>query len=280
MKKLKKQIKSTVDRIKKDEVEKSNKTVCIALELYPDDTNYNYQEVLNKLVSECEKKGHTYAFIIHDKDVYTENTFDRNYRLLGHKGDTKKLHCHFLVLFKDGNPVDAGDFLLNIPIPSRFVKSVPKSKIENMVLYLSHIKYREKHYYDYSLINTNNREYVDGLHQNYKPSSAVNFVIAYIENKGYIRFSDVWTNALNLSGIQYADYMKSYSAIKDIINQHNNEYKEDKIKYEYLDKVQTNESIKAQKEADKMFELASTFGCTKIEYQGKQYVISDVTKKG
>ena len=29
-----------------------------------------------------------------------------------------------------------------------------------------------------------------------------------------------------------------------------------------------------------MFELASTFGCTKIEYQGKQYVISDVTKKG
>jgi len=278
-KQLKNQIKNTVKRTKKDETEQSVKTVCLNIELYPDDTNYNYQEVLNKLVSECDRKGHTYAFIIHDKDVYTKNTFDRNYKLIGRKGDIKKVHCHFIVLFKNGEPVDDGDFLLNIPLPSRFVRTVPKSKIENAVLYLSHIKYPEKHFYHWSLINTNNREYIDGLHEDYRPSSAVNFVIHYIQNLNYVRFSDVWQQALNISGIGYQDYMKSYSAIKDIINQHNNDFKEKKLEYDISDKIRTDAKIKTEAELSKMFNIASTFGTTQIEHNGQMFTLVANEKK-
>lgn len=268
-------LKDVVDKLPDNSDVPIKKTICFAVELYPDDTNYNCDDVLKFFVNWSELHGHTYAYILHDEDYYLKTTFDNNYRVLGRKGDLKKPHYHFVCAMANQVPIDIGDVLIKIPeLPKRFVKCVPASKIDAMFLYLSHIKYPEKTFYPLDKHVTNNKDYLQGLHENYHPESAVNFVLHYLIGQNCsITYAHMWHVALDVYHIPYDDYKRNYNIIKDLIIEHNLEFRQENLN------IMRNEdiSIKAnqQKEAElkKMCSLADCFGTTYIELNGKKYLL-------
>lgn len=247
---------------------------CMMLELYPDDINYNYQDVISHLVSFADNHDLFYAYITHNKDVYDKSTYTSDYRLLGKKGDLKKPHTHF-VLCAGSSPLIVSDVFLGVTFPSRFIKLIKPKDIENVVLYLSHIKYVNKAQYNVSDIVTNRPDYVQLLHDEYVPSSAVNFVIQYLETCPHIvRFSDMWDVALNKSDIPYSDYYKNYNLIKDIIREHNEDMKIQINRENIVYDIENKARIKSESEINKLFNLASTFGTTGIDKDGFHYQLT------
>lgn len=277
MKKNSNQLKDTAKRIenKKDENKEydifQNSCSCMMLELYPDDINYNYQEVMSHLVSYADTHDLFYAYIMHNKDVFDKSTYTSDYRLLGKKGDLKKPHTHF-ILCAGSSPLIVSDVFLGVSFPSRFIKLIKPKDIENVVLYLTHIKYKNKAQYSVFDIVTNRKEYVITLYDEYHPMSSVNFVINFLSNCPHpITFSELWNVALNLNNIPYDDYYRNYNLIKDIVREHNDSVKlqieRDNIAFD----IQNKARLKAESEINKMFNLASTFGTTGIDKDGKHY---------
>ena len=260
----------------------NSKTLGLALEFYTVDESYKADVVLDKLIKRCEELDCLYAYILHDKDIYTDNTFDKSKKLLGRKGELKKAHYHFVVQFN--YPSVIGDFILTTDIPIRFVKKLRNSgEVDNMLLYLSHIKYPNKYQYHKNgdikgYIVTNRFDYIEWLHMSYKPKSAIKYAITYSqEHQGrYIRTGDYFLQA-DQDEISYDEFLKTYRVVKDILNEHN---KEVEIVSPWFDsecaKMQTkvNKAQRHECDNDKRIRmLAETFGCTRVEFDGKEMLV-------
>lgn len=67
----------------------------LALELYPEDETH-----VKKL--EFIKKHYTYAYILHDKDLWEEDIQDEMTKIIiHHKGELKKPHWHIMLIFEN-----------------------------------------------------------------------------------------------------------------------------------------------------------------------------------
>lgn len=72
----------------------------IALELYPEDETH-----IDKL--EFIKKHYTYAYILHDKDLWEEDIKDEMTKIIiHHKGELKKPHWHVMLIFENPRSTD------------------------------------------------------------------------------------------------------------------------------------------------------------------------------
>lgn len=271
---------STVDRLEdrkavNDQFDVLQKTaVCILLELYPDDNNYCFNDVLNHLINYADEHNFMFAYIYHDKDVFEKTTYDNDHRIKGRKGDNKKSHIHFVLCSNLQVPFVISDVFLGVNFPARFIQIVKPKNIDDVILYLSHIKYPNKYRYDENDIETNRKEYVLTLHQDYKPSSAVNFVCSYLaNNNSYVSFSKLWNVCLNQNDIPFNDYLKCYNLIKDILKEHNESTREELIKGGLYDLEKIKASVRAESEKEKLYQLATTFGSTQVEINGKMFTL-------
>ena len=260
---LKENIEAVADALKGNDIPLdeggflASKTLGLTMEIYPEDSNYNAEEVLEKIETYCREHDCLYAYISHSKDIYQDNTFDAQKRLLGRKGEVKKAHIHVVVRFNYRTLI--GDFCGSFNVPARFIKKLKNDKeIDNMLLYLSHIKYPKKHQYDYKEIKTNRPEYVEYLHLTYKPSSCIKFAINELDNtKGRATVRDMYLN-LDDAGMSYDDMLKSYHIWKDLIIEHNERLSKG---YEDIDEAM----LEVEKYKTDVKKLCQIFGSIVVE---------------
>lgn len=95
--------------------------------LYPDTNTYDFKEVLRNLKSFRE-----WAYILHDKDLKTDDT------------DTKKAHIHFLLHLDNAMTISA--LSKKTGIPENYIQNVRNER--SMCRYLLHIDDEDKFQYD------------------------------------------------------------------------------------------------------------------------------------
>lgn len=269
-----------------------SKTLGLTLELYEQDENYDCDKILKAIIRECEERDCLYAYCLHDSDFFTENTFDVNKRLIGKKGQKKQNHYHVVIQFN--YPSIIGDFINKLGLDdeakfSRFIKKLKNPReIDNMLLYLSHIKYPNKHpYYDLETkevtkyIVSNRLDYCNYIHMTYKPKSAIKYAIRMCEeHEGrYLLKSDVFM-ACDEAEIGYDDYLKAYRVVKDIIDEHNRtlEIVSPKLEQSYMRLVKDKQLDQKDSELTdkKIRELAETFGAIRVEFAGKDMMVVNI----
>lgn len=269
------------------------KAIGLTIELYQQTTDYDCDKVLKKIVEYCEHYDCLYAYCLHDSDYFTDNTFNSRRELIGRKGEKKQNHYHVVIQFNYETVI--GDFVAKLDIPDedkfcRFIKKLRKPmEIDNMLLYLSHIKYPNKHqYHDNNditkYIKSNRLEYVNYLHLTYHPKSAIKYTIKLSQDfEGrYLRKEDVFL-ACDEAEIGYDDYLKAYRVIKDIVDEHNRELEivSPKLEKAYMrmaEEKKADEKKTAMNEK-RIRELAETFGCLRVEFDGKEMMVVNVPER-
>lgn len=256
----------------------TNATALMIL-LYYDTSDYNIGSVLGKLIDTCDKEHHTYAYVVHDKDVYKQNTYDKDHKIIGKKGDYKKTHIHFLVLFHDGHERNIKHFLPD-GLTKQFVRVVSPNKETEATLYLSHIAHPDKHYYDYHLISTNNQSWVWGVHEDYKPYTVVDFVQRFLDGTdSYVSFTKLYRKLQDENAGQFAYYKNNYSIIRDMVNDHNSYVKSQITQSNIDDRVTVQSRILDKHSLDNIAKLVDMFGTEKIEINGQIYTITKLPEK-
>ncbi|MCM1084084.1 MAG: hypothetical protein NC393_13330 [Clostridium sp.] len=97
-----------------------------------------------KLVLETKKCIKDYSYIVHDKDVYTQEDEERNQE---HKADTlKPAHVHLLLRFQDNQPQDTKYVAKWFKVAENFVNKI-KGKWEDALLYQTHANAPSKYQY-------------------------------------------------------------------------------------------------------------------------------------
>lgn len=290
---LEESIKKVVDNLDKKPKDINDfldtKTIGLTIELYPEDENYDCDKVLKAIVERCTELDCLYAYCLHDNDFFSENTFDSNKRLIGRKGQKKKNHYHVVIMFN--YPTVIGDFMLSIGFSQiRFVKKLKKPlEVDNMILYLSHIKYPNKHQYHNNgdvtgYIESNRFDYCNYLHLTYHPKSAIKYAIKLSQENThrYIRKEDVFL-ACDEAEIGYDDYLKAYRVVKDIIDEHNRELEiiSPNLEKAYVRQMsEMNKKEESLKKSDKAIrELAETFGSIRVEFDGKEMMVVNIPDK-
>lgn len=113
-------------------------------EFYPDSSSYDCQLLLNRLPYYWEK----YYYILHDKDVYTVDDYDKyvtenKEEPIWSVGDLKKAHYH--VIGYTSSPCMLGRAAKNFGVPSSNVFKVERHK--EAVQYLIHLNHPNKYQY-------------------------------------------------------------------------------------------------------------------------------------
>ncbi len=93
-----------------------------------------------EVIQQKENAIAEFCYIIHDRDVYEENTETRK------KGDLKPPHIHLLLKFKKNQPQKLGYIAQWFGIPENFINCKGKSW-ESACLYLAHINAPDKFQY-------------------------------------------------------------------------------------------------------------------------------------
>lgn len=114
------------------------------LELYHDTTSYDYKEVLRIL-----KSMGKYAYIVHDKDIYSKEDYDKyiskyNKEPSFHVGDHKKVHTHFIL--KRENAMTGSAFVKKTGIPLNFCEEIQNER--SCCRYLLHTDDEDKFQYN------------------------------------------------------------------------------------------------------------------------------------
>lgn len=207
-------LKQTVSRVTPKESPCTSKVQYFNMLLYPEDTNYDIDNVIEKVSS--DKHVSSYAYIKHDNDFYLEDTFDKMGHLLGRKGSKKKDHYHVCVAMNNRTPI--ADISTWLCVPQRFIEKA--KSYEASILYLTHRNAPEKTPYAVTEVNTNIKEYVDYLYYNYEPKEApIKSVLAYIDQTDNPTFSGF----VNYYGVDISGELRPYwSMIRDVLNEHKN----------------------------------------------------------
>lgn len=125
----------------------------IVSRLYNDDGEVLFD--MDKLSEILEAKSHViknYAYIIHDKDLYTKADESRNPK---HKaGEFKPAHIHLVLKFERSQPQKTKYICKWFNLAENFVSKINGS-FEDAVLYLAHINAPDKAQYDVKNITAN-----------------------------------------------------------------------------------------------------------------------------
>lgn len=121
-------------------------------EIYPDSESYDCNMLLRRLSSYWDK----FYYILHDKDIYTEEDWDKYYQNNKKEpawqiGDLKKPHYHVIAV--NSSPCMLGRAAKKFDLPSNQVQTVQKFK--NAVQYLIHLNNPNKYQYEPEEIVTN-----------------------------------------------------------------------------------------------------------------------------
>lgn len=246
MQKKKSPLTNTVDRTQKEYDAPVGLTLqYCALEIYEESEDYGRsgQSIIDQIIANDKKCS--YAIMKHDNDFFSENTFNYRKELIGTKGQKKKNHWHVIIGFP--YRVSLSDVALWLNIPDRFITKLKGEKdFDNMLVYLTHIKYPEdqKTHYPMDLLISNITEYVQFLYDRAlkeieeNQTNIVTYVIGYLIDVHHkIDYSKLITD-LQIN-YQINDVLKYLRIIEKLVQEHNHRY----------DMVDENAGIKAKLQA-------------------------------
>lgn len=229
--------------------------------LYVDTEDYCTESVLEK-VRTNDHIG-SYAYILHDRDFYTEETFDRHGNLLGHIGEMKKAHYHVTVSLNSRYTIS--DIGLWLGIPQRFIEKC--KSFDGSILYLTHRNAPEKVPYNNDEIVTNIKPYTEYLYNNYQPKDApIKLLWQYLESNDYPTISGF---VRYVGDDRVPELVKYWSMIRSIL---------DENKSGYLEKVEVMSSVKQDniRYMTAIKDLCNKFGSVtvdEIDEKGKPYQV-------
>lgn len=150
---------------------------CFQCELYPDSTSYDCELLLNRLSSFWEK----FYYILHDKDIYTEDDFDKYFSNNKKEpewqiGDLKKPHYH--VIGYVSSPCMLGRAAKKFGVPSNMVQKVEKFK--EAVQYLIHLNHPNKYQYLLEEIVTNDESLPTILRRKQEAEEKADMLLSFI----------------------------------------------------------------------------------------------------
>lgn len=163
-------------------------------ELYPDSTSYDFNEILDYITL-----NFNFAYILHDKDVYDEDTEE-------HKvGDLKKPHIHCVLNFENARSVETIKKLIGHDI------HVDGCNFYGYIRYLIHLGYPNKYQYPREYIITNMQSRVDNaLKREYNSSEQDSRILLdFIYSRNFTTFRDLTLFAIDnncLSELQKRAY--------------------------------------------------------------------------
>lgn len=132
----------TVKRLDgKKDVQKETILYC-SVELYQISDSYDSKQILQNIKAFAVSHSSPYVIAFHDKDIYTEDTFDKNKRLIGTKGQAKSPHYH--VLLKLPYRMAKSDLAVQLGIEERWILKLKKeSDFDYMIWYCTHEAYKD-----------------------------------------------------------------------------------------------------------------------------------------
>ena len=132
-----------------NEKSKSVRRIEIVSRLHADDGSLLFDMDKAASVIQSKKKIiRQYAYIIHDKDTYEEDSDTHR------KGDLKPPHIHLLLNFEENQPQKMKYIAQWFGIPENFL-SIIKGDWNAACLYQIHFNAKEKHQYDISEVTAN-----------------------------------------------------------------------------------------------------------------------------
>lgn len=225
-------LKETADKTSKvyDEPKGITLQYC-CLEIYEVSDDYNGlsgKQIID-LIKEKSIGKYSYTIIFHDSDFYTENTFDKYKNLIGIKGQKKSNHYHVVIGFRYAHYLS--DIALMFGIKDRFIQKLKKEiDYDNMLVYLTHIKYDDsvKHHYLITDIDSNIYDYNLYLYNKaiseieINTSNIVNEVYTILTtHKSYRYTTSKMYQDIILKGYGINEFNKFYRIIRDMIIDHN-----------------------------------------------------------
>lgn len=157
---------------------KNFRTRTFTFELYED--NPRHIKCLELL-----KKGYSYAYIKHNRDVYDEDDEQLNHV----RGELKKPHYHVILIFENARYKNA--LAKELDIEDNLIQKL--DNVNQYIVYLTHRDYPQKAQYDISEFHGNLLSRVfKALHQKIEEEDYILEVIDLIENlskKGYISYT-------------------------------------------------------------------------------------------
>ena len=216
---LQEQMQLLADRLPQPTEEVNTKKVqFFTMLLYTEDDHYNINEVLDKIRSLSEDKGWSYSMILHDKDFYTEETFDDFGHLLGHMGDLKKPHYH--VVIATPYAVAISDIATWLGIAQRFIDNLKNTnRYKGMILYLTHINHPEKFQYPIGDVESNVSQFCHFLFNSYEIKPDIHVVFRDYACPLNTRISRAgWYNYIMDNYPQlYPEVKKEWYVFRDVI---------------------------------------------------------------
>lgn len=137
-------LEETIKRLedKKNDLPKSPTIQYCSIELYKVSDSYDSESVLQSIKKDALPDKSAYVIAYHDRDVFTENTFNSYKQLIGVKGEPKKPHYHILVRLP--YRMYRCDLAQKLGIEERWILKLKKeSDFDNMIWYLTHEKYED-----------------------------------------------------------------------------------------------------------------------------------------
>lgn len=219
----------------------SSKHQCWSILLYQEHIDNN---ILNNIIDYINNINGLYAYICHDKCYYTETTFDELGNLKGGIGELKKKHWHVFIKLPYG--VYNSDIKAHTGLEFRFIKPFKPSKLEEKILYLTHINTINKVIYNINDIVTNKNEYIKYIYECYNHNEIHNNIITvlfnYIKNHKSISYLNFLQECLN-NNIELKDIKKYWCICKDIIYENHFNKKDIIDDNRFKDKISKLESI-------------------------------------
>lgn len=254
--------KNLANESKKQEPKSTVKYQTICMLLYEDTADYKIDEVLKSIKN--DSNAVSFAFIKHDKDIFTEDTFDEYGRLLGHEGEFKKPHYHVVVKYMQN--LNKSDIANSYTIPSRFIEKCKDFK--GALLYLTHRNAEDKIPYPLESIETNILPYITFLYNSYVPKSTVlNYVRQYVSQTTYPSLNGF----LDFVPTELTDEVRKYwGIIRDMVNEYKSHIPQ--TEEEYNKRRDYNRHV-----TNFINKMCQTFGSVTIEEDGYyvQYALSE-----
>lgn len=232
-------------------------------------------ELTNSILEKVKSLSCSYAYAFHDKDFYTEKTFNSQYQLIGNVGELKKPHYHLYVVLNSNKTIS--DIASEFNITCNRVQSFKEKHFRNKILYLTHICYSplEKYIYDKDIIVSNVMDYVNYVYETFNPIKNIyQIILEKIDNSQshYIKKRDILE--LIMSYDLTKEYEKHYKLIIDLIEEHNYLFRDEITTRKQLER--DRENCKA-KEIIKQKNILDAFGILNVDENNE--IIYKVKKK-
>lgn len=284
---LKKDVQQIVEKTKKERTKGLNETIkqC-SIELYEVSNSYDCKSVIQNIKNVAESLKASYVIAFHDKDIFTENTFDSNHQLVGRKGEPKKSHYHIQMQFSSRQNI--GDLALKIGVEDRWILRLKHDyDFDNMIVYDTHENYIDKHHYDYHDFDTNISEYVEFLVEKNRDKleqaemnivyDFINVLSQYDKPMSYPLFYET----LYSLGYSISDIKPFYQMLKDILLDHNAKCVCQQDINETAERKLVEWKINDRRAFESAIKSVDTFGYVTVEHNGKKYVLTNAQiKKG